>query len=244
MESVWTDPAGESDSAAEPAATRSPSEDPGPVAYRGDGCRFRVGASQPRGFTTRLPLRPSHLVAPAPTPLIQEAADGVIRLLGARRRLSTHGAASQPEPTRLYSSILGGCCSAAWLCTRHIDGRRSDVPERSQCTNPACSYSSEPVCRRGLEHTTLSAASVRRVHLHAAGGVCTDCQIPLGSGQPLAAGHGPSDNYYSYLATQAGPLFRLNCEELTGQTNKSDGRKRQRLFQDICLPPPDEIRDH
>ncbi|MCK6592500.1 MAG: hypothetical protein L6Q76_33515, partial [Polyangiaceae bacterium] len=31
--------------------------------------------------------------APAPSPLIQEAADGAIRLLGARRRLSTHGAA-------------------------------------------------------------------------------------------------------------------------------------------------------
>ncbi|MGH9202021.1 MAG: helicase-related protein, partial [Vicinamibacterales bacterium] len=42
--------------------------------------------------------------------------------------------------------------------------------------------------------------------------------------------------------TQAGPLFRLNCEELTGQTDKSDGRRRQRLFQDICLPPPDEIQ--
>jgi DEAD/DEAH box helicase domain-containing protein len=57
----------------------------------------------------------------------------------------------------------------------------------------------------------------------------------------MAGAHASSD-YYSYLATQAGPLFRLNCEELTGQTNKSDGRKRQRLFQDICLLPPDEIR--
>ena len=45
-----------------------------------------------------------------------------------------------------------------------------------------------------------------------------------------------SPDYYSYLATLAGPLFRLNCEELTGQTNKSDARKRQRLFQDVYLP--------
>jgi hypothetical protein len=35
-------------------------------------------------------------------------------------------------------------------------------------------------------------------------------------------------------------MFRLNCEELTGQTNKSDARKRQRLFQNICLPDPEE----
>jgi hypothetical protein len=34
---------------------------------------------------------------PAPTVLIQEASDGVIRLLGARRRLSTHGATGQPN---------------------------------------------------------------------------------------------------------------------------------------------------
>lgn len=80
----------------------------------------------------------------------------------------------------------------------------------------------------------------RRIHLHAAGRVCTDCRTPLGPAHPVA-GAQPDSDYYGYLATLAGPLFRLNCEELTGQTNKSDARKRQRLFQDVCLPPPDEI---
>ena len=49
-----------------------------------------------------------------------------------------------------------------------------------------------------------------------------------------------SSDYYSYLATQAGDVFRLNCEELTGQTNKQEARRRQRLFQNICLPAPKE----
>ena len=75
----------------------------------------------------------------------------------------------------------------------------------------------------------------RRIHLHAAGGVCTDCLTTLGQPQALTAAQLASD-YYSYLATQTEGVFRLNCEELTGQTNKSDGRKRQRLFQDIILP--------
>ncbi|MCC6383347.1 MAG: helicase, partial [Dehalococcoidia bacterium] len=80
----------------------------------------------------------------------------------------------------------------------------------------------------------------RRVHLHRAGGVCTDCQAILGAPQQVP--NAPTDlDYYTYLATNAGPLFRLNCEELTGQTNKDDARKRQRLFQDICLPAPQEI---
>src|SRR5207249_2113709 len=35
---------------------------------------------------------------PPPNQLVQEAGDGVIRLLGARRRLSTRGAAGQPNP--------------------------------------------------------------------------------------------------------------------------------------------------
>ena len=79
----------------------------------------------------------------------------------------------------------------------------------------------------------------RRAHLNPSGGLCTDCMAPLGPSQ--AIGGAQAADYYSYLATSAGNLFRLNCEELTGQTNKSEARTRQRLFQDICLPPPQEI---
>src|SRR5262249_25641523 len=79
----------------------------------------------------------------------------------------------------------------------------------------------------------------RRIHLHPSGGFCTDCQGVLGAAQPLGTG-ATADDYYHFLAHGAGPLFRLNCEELTGQTSKSLGRKRQRLFQGVCLPPPQE----
>ena len=48
------------------------------------------------------------------------------------------------------------------------------------------------------------------------------------------------DDYYRFLALNSGDVFRLNCEELTGQTNKSDARRRQRLFQNRCLPRPEE----
>jgi hypothetical protein len=75
----------------------------------------------------------------------------------------------------------------------------------------------------------------RRIHLHPSGGICTDCLTQLSPPQPLTSAQLLSD-YYSYLATQTQELFRLNCEELTGQTNKADGRTRQRLFQDVVLP--------
>ncbi len=178
--------------------------------------------------------------APAPNPLVQEAADGVIRLLGARRRLSTHGAASQPNPPGYVAQFLSAVAqqhgltppafaadilhylNGAGVLTQHVL-----VVQNLCLMRPGPSY--------------FECGQCRRVHLHPSGGICTDCHIALGPSQPMAAAQ-PSPDYYSYLATQAGPLFRLNCEELTGQTDKSDGRRRQRLFQDICLPPPDEIQ--
>jgi hypothetical protein len=77
------------------------------------------------------------------------------------------------------------------------------------------------------------------VHLHPSGGICIDCLVPLNP--PLPIGAAPVDaDYYNFLANHAGDVFRLNCEELTGQTNKADARNRQRLFQGVCLPRPTE----
>jgi DEAD/DEAH box helicase domain-containing protein len=176
---------------------------------------------------------------PASTPLIQDAADGVIRLLGARRRLSTHQAASQPnapgyvvqylaviaqrhgQTPAVFSNDVLNYLSGASVLSQHV-----------LVANNLC------LARPGAYY--FECGQCRRIHLHASGGICTDCHTPLGNAQPIVPAQVAAD-YYSYLVTQAGPLFRLNCEELTGQTNKNDGRKRQRLFQNICLPPPDEI---
>jgi ATP-dependent helicase YprA (DUF1998 family) len=180
------------------------------------------------------------IAMPAPSTLVQEAADGAIRLLGARRRLSTHGAASQPNPPAYVARYLAavaqrhgftpasfstdvlGLLSSAGVLTQNV------LLAQNLClARPGTVYFACPQCRR--------------IHLHAAGDVCTDCQALLGPAHQLA-GTQVTPDYYWYLATQAGPLFRLSCEELTGQTNKNDARRRQRLFQDVCLPPPDEIQ--
>jgi hypothetical protein len=180
------------------------------------------------------------IAAPAPNPLVQEAADGVIRVLGARRRLSTHGASSQPHPPGYVAQYLAGVAQMNGLTPATF---AADVlyylNGAGVLTQHVLVVQNLCLARRGT--TYFECGQCRRVHLHASGGVCTDCHIPLGSAQPLT-GAPLAPDYYSYLATQAGPLFRLNCEELTGQTNKNDGRRRQRLFQDICLPPPDEIQ--
>ena len=177
---------------------------------------------------------------PASSALIQEAADGALRLLGARRRLSTHGAAGQPNPPAYIAQYLAAVAQLHGLTPATFAGDVLNyLSSAGVLTQHVLVAQNLCLARPGTAY--YECAQCRRVHLHPAGGVCTDCHVPLGPAQPLTAAQ-PLRDYYSYLATQAGPLFRLNCEELTGQTNKNDGRKRQRLFQDICLPPPGEIQ--
>ncbi len=175
----------------------------------------------------------------APSSLIQQAADGVIRLLGERRRLSTHGAASQQNPPGYVGRYLAAVAQAHGLTDQAFT---NDVIGYLQHTG---AMNQNVIAVRGLclmraGATFIECGQCRRIHLHEAGGICTDCRSSLGVPQPVANAQIDPD-YYGYLAAHAGPLFRLNCEELTGQTNKSEGRKRQRLFQDVCLPAPDEI---
>lgn len=179
------------------------------------------------------------LVRPARTQLIQEAADGVIRLLGARRRLSSHGAASQTNPPGYVVQYLAAIAQQQGLTPASFT---NDVITHLASSSAITQHVLvvQNLCLMRASTIFIECTQCRRIHLHAAGGFCTECQAPLGAARPIAQAQAAAD-YYTYLATMAGPIFRLNCEELTGQTNKSDGRKRQRLFQDICLPPPDEI---
>lgn len=176
---------------------------------------------------------------PAPSILVQEAADSVIRLLGARRKLSSHGASSQPNPpayiVRFLAAVAQGHGLAAQIFVTDVLNYLTAAGVLNQHVLVV-----QNLCLARPAGTYYECGQCRRIHLHASGGICTDCHIALGTANPLSAIQVRSD-YYSYLAAHAGPLFRLNCEELTGQTNKSDARRRQRLFQNVCLPPPDEI---
>ena len=64
-------------------------------------------------------------------------------------------------------------------------------------------------------------------------GICTECRRPT----RLVSAKAPSDfDYYTLLTEQEdAPYFRLNCEELTGQTDGTERPRRQRWFQEIFL---------
>lgn len=70
-------------------------------------------------------------------------------------------------------------------------------------------------------------------HLHASAGVCVFC-----GGETRAhtrTEDASASNYYLWLATRAEAPFRLQCAELTGQTDLLDSRQRQALFQGMFL---------
>jgi hypothetical protein len=179
------------------------------------------------------------IVAPAPSAAIQEATDGTLRILGARRKLTTHGAVGQPNLPGYVRQYLQAVAQRTGLVAQQFIADVTAYLAAAQVTTQnVIAVATLCIARPG--NASFECPQCRRVHLHPVGGVCTDCYVPLLAGQPIVAGQ-DADDYYGYLATQAGPLFRLNCEELTGQTNKNEGRRRQRLFQDICLPAPAEV---
>ncbi len=72
----------------------------------------------------------------------------------------------------------------------------------------------------------------RRQHLTVGSGYCTKCGRPLPP-EPVEADSG--EDYYSWKATRKDGMFRLNCAELTGQTDRVDAQSRQARFQGVFL---------
>ena len=74
-----------------------------------------------------------------------------------------------------------------------------------------------------------------KTHLHGSARTCVAC---FGAVPPSPYKHSiaaPPEDYYEFLARCRERPFRLNCEELTGQTDPADRRTRQRLFQEVFM---------
>ncbi len=71
-----------------------------------------------------------------------------------------------------------------------------------------------------------------RLHLSRGCGLCTHCGRPLL--EPTSRTTAELD-YYGWRATRHAGRFRLNCEELTGQTGRIEAQGRQARFQGVFL---------
>ena len=80
-----------------------------------------------------------------------------------------------------------------------------------------------------------------RTHLHGSAGVCTRCTARLDGHSRDDTVTAEAGDYYEFLARSDAPEFRLNCAELTGQTDLDERRNRQRLFQEVVMQEENEF---
>ena len=84
----------------------------------------------------------------------------------------------------------------------------------------------------------------KTIHMHHANGVCINCNNKLGEAFVLTEQEVSNPNdYYLTLLNSTDNVYRLHCEEMTGQTARTDSRRRQRLFQEIFLDNENSIVD-
>ena len=175
---------------------------------------------------------------------VQEAADSTIRMLGKRRKIDTHRATT--DDTRLPGYVrnyLEAVAAASGLAAEDVEQEVTDLLQRTGA------FGQGLLRFRGLfvarpSETCYECGVCSRIHLHRSGGICSECHGALHEPGPGSGGSRRDEDYYRWLATKAGPIFRLNCAELTGQTDKQDARNRQRLFQNVTVDGEEAITDN
>ncbi len=88
----------------------------------------------------------------------------------------------------------------------------------------------------------LICKTCKTIHLNRSNGKCSNCIKNLTELPITQLPKHFKNNYYLHLS-RAQEFSRLHCEELTGQTDKEESRKRQRYFQGIFLEGENQLVD-
>lgn len=186
------------------------------------------------GLATAIVPIPSNLHAPSGLNLetFQKVLRNSVRILGdSRRILDIRGGSPDKPPANLrdYWNVIAAKYglneeSFSKACTDALSipgGVREFLLQPDELRLSPATTSEGYECRR-----------CSRIHLDDAAGVCTRCGTDLPTRPNYNVDH--ADDYYAYRADIADP-FRLHCEELSGQTDRILGPRRQAYFQDVFL---------
>jgi DEAD/DEAH box helicase domain-containing protein len=173
----------------------------------------------------------------SPTTLTEQTAASVVRILAQKRRWLGGDAEGQIDAPPSIDAFIDVVATANAIDPSDLKrdvcaalGVGLDqwlvVPDRMFIVAP------RPNAAGALN--SFSCSRCGRSHLQPSAGFCTSCRARLPPAVARTVAGVPSD-YYEYLARCTEPPFRLNCEELTGQTNRIDRLERQRLFQEVFM---------
>lgn len=171
-----------------------------------------------------------------------EVISSIIRIFGSRRRID--GLRQKYPITDGFPQVAKNYVKAAYNLTgREATEEKMDEIRTFLRAHRVIAQDRTALTGEGMSFEQSSVGSkywicptCKTVHMHHSKGICVNCLSRLGEPSVLTQEEltNPTD-YYLSLLQSTDNIYRLHCEELTGQTSKKDSRKRQRLFQDIFL---------
>ena len=174
-----------------------------------------------------------------------EVVDAVIRELGIRK---LHKFSSNTYYPGSETELRGFACryvDRTNLISEDVRRQLLDTGVGLRSSNglvldPDCLYLvPPPPANNHSQRSGYRCSQCNAFYLHEAAGICPVCNNGISQNtpiQPLTPSQSTTDfDYYTYLSEEAGQAFRMNAAELTGQTDKGEGTKRQRWFQDIFI---------
>jgi hypothetical protein len=176
--------------------------------------------------------------AAGPSGPVEEAAASTVRALAHRWRFMHPDAEGRQQAPSYVDAYLTRVAS---LLGRTTDALRGEVESalgsilNQWLVQPESMYVICPQPRPDGAIDTYDCSRCGRTHLHRSAGFCTSCPSALPSAPAQRPTAGQPTDYYEFLARCIDPPFRLNSEELTGQTNRIDRRLRQRRFQEVFM---------
>lgn len=184
-----------------------------------------------------------------PSGLEEQVAASVIRLLAQRRRWNGSDYPGQLTPPGYINQYLNRVAEIRGYNREELEEAIQNIinPVLDQWrVVPQSLLVLSPRLSATNQINIYICGQCGRIHLHASGGICTSCNSLLPNIPTAYNLNNDLENcdYYEYLARCSEPIFSLNSEELTGQTDPGVRRVRQRLFQDVFKPSeqPDPYR--